>query len=96
MQSSSAATDELHRALVNLYTAIMIYLSKAKTFFEQNSASKSRVLKIECMLIRFIERILKSGLLAMSDIEPYFDAISTAQETVDRCSNMVGMQGRPI
>lgn len=32
----------------------------------------------------------------MSDIEPYFDAIGTAQETVDRCSNMVEMQGKPI
>lgn len=32
----------------------------------------------------------------MSDLESYFDAIGTAQESVDRCSNMVGMQGRPI
>jgi hypothetical protein len=39
---------------------------------------------------------LKSALLARSDIEPYFDAIGIAQETIDRCSNMVEMQGRPI
>lgn len=96
LQSPSRAADELQRALVNLYTSIMIYLSKANSYFEQNSASKFQVLTIECMLIRFIERILKSSLLAMSDIDSYFDAIGTAQETVDRCSNMVGMQGRPI
>ncbi len=40
------------------------------------------------------ERILESGLLAKSDLESYFSAISTAQETVDRCSNLVGMQGQ--
>jgi hypothetical protein len=43
----------------------------------------------------FTVRILKSGLLAKSDIESYFGAIATAQETVDRCSCVVGMQGKP-
>ena len=40
-------------------------------------------------------RRLKSGLLAKSDIESYFGAIATAQVTVDRCSCMIGMQGKP-
>lgn len=56
----------------------MIYLSKAKSYFKQNSVSKIRFLIIEYVLIRFIERFLKSGLLAMSNLESYFDAIGTA------------------
>ena len=44
----------------------------------------------------FIVRRLRSGLLAQSDIESYFDAIAAAQETVDHCSSIVGMQGKPI
>jgi hypothetical protein len=43
----------------------------------------------------FTARILQSGLLAKSDIESYFGAIATAQETVNRCSCIVGMQGKP-
>ena len=39
-QSATRATDELQRALVKLYGAIMIYLSKARSYFEQNTASK--------------------------------------------------------
>lgn len=42
----------------------------------------------------FTERILKSGILAKSDIESYYNAIAIAQEIVDRCSCMIGMQGK--
>lgn len=35
---------------------------------------------------------MKSGLLAQPDLERYFSAISTAQETVDRFTSIVGMQ----
>ena len=37
---------------------------------------------------------MKSALLEKSDIESHFGAIATAQETVDRCSYVVGMQGK--
>jgi hypothetical protein len=40
MQSPSPATDELQRALVDFYAAIMIYLSKAKSYFGQNTTSQ--------------------------------------------------------
>jgi hypothetical protein len=39
--TSSVAARALERALVHLYTAILVYLSKAKSYFEQNSASWS-------------------------------------------------------
>jgi hypothetical protein len=38
-RSTSAAGDELERALIRLYAAIMVYLSKAKSYFDQNFAS---------------------------------------------------------
>jgi len=40
LQSTSPATDELTRALILFYIAIMIYLSKAKSYFNKNSASR--------------------------------------------------------
>lgn len=94
-QSLSSATHELQRALVKLYATIMIYLSKARSYFEQNTASKFLFLMIGYILTRLIERIAKSGLLRLSDIESHFGAIATAQENVDRCTRMVEMQGRP-
>ncbi|KAH8589487.1 hypothetical protein B0O99DRAFT_333678 [Bisporella sp. PMI_857] len=76
LQPSSPVGDELQRALVNLYVAVMVYLSKVKGYFDQNLA----------------KRALKSGLLAISDLETSFSAIAPAQEIVDRCSNIVGMR----
>lgn len=40
LQYQSAAADELERALIKLYAAIMIYLSKAKRYFDENTACK--------------------------------------------------------
>jgi len=40
IQSVSIADDELERALVQFYTAILMYLSKAKEYFQENSASR--------------------------------------------------------
>jgi hypothetical protein len=39
VQSMSTADDELERALIQFYAAILIYLSKAKKYFQENSAS---------------------------------------------------------
>ncbi|KAH7310162.1 hypothetical protein BKA65DRAFT_559174 [Rhexocercosporidium sp. MPI-PUGE-AT-0058] len=78
LQSPSAATNELQRALTKFYAAIMTYLSKARSYFDQNTAA----------------RRLKSGLLPQSGINLSFDAIATAQETVDRCSSMVRTQNQ--
>jgi hypothetical protein len=38
-KSTSAAYEELERAFVKLYAAIMIYLSRARKYFTMNSAS---------------------------------------------------------
>ena len=73
----------------------MIYLLKAKRYFDKNTTCKFDVLIIEYLLTAFIVRRLKSGLLARSDIKSYLDAIATAQETIDRCSSIVRMQDRP-
>lgn len=40
LQSPSAATNELQRALIKFYAAIMTYLSKARSYFDQNTASE--------------------------------------------------------
>ena len=47
LQSISLVTDELKRALVQLYTAILIYLSKVKSYYDQNTAGKYRFLVLK-------------------------------------------------
>ncbi|MCJ1248784.1 hypothetical protein MMC30_006003 [Trapelia coarctata] len=76
LRHESPATDELKRALVQFYAAIMVYLSKVKSYFDQNSA----------------RRILKSGLLSESDLEDHFGRIRTEQATVDHCIVLVDEQ----
>lgn len=66
-QSTSEAAAELERALVKLYAAILIYLSKAKHYIEQGSA----------------KRILKSGTPVESDFDTFLNDIRATQEGVD-------------
>ena len=40
LRHKSSEVDELKRALVQLYVAIMVYLSEVKSYFDQNSASQ--------------------------------------------------------
>ena len=56
LQSPSPATDELQRALVKFYAAIMIYLSKVKSYFEENSASQFGISIVEYILMTFTVR----------------------------------------
>lgn len=94
LTDSSAATNELRKSLVQFYAAILIYLSKVRAYFDQNTACKLiGSLVWNKVLITLVVRILKSGLLGKSDIESYFNTIISTQEIVDRCSSMVGMQG---
>jgi hypothetical protein len=88
----STADDELERALIEFYAAILIYLSKAKNYFQENSASVYLCSTLDYQLIRILERIIKSGLLAKSDLESYFQNIIKMQEIVDRCSALVNMR----
>jgi hypothetical protein len=39
LEQTSKAAEELQRALVTLYTGVLIYLAKAKQYLEQGSAS---------------------------------------------------------
>jgi hypothetical protein len=47
LQSASSVMGELEAALIRLYASIMIYLAKAKRYFEQNSASWYSYSKLE-------------------------------------------------
>ncbi|OBS15059.1 hypothetical protein FPOA_14076 [Fusarium poae] len=71
----SQTAEKLNRALVELYASILAYLAKAKSYYEQNS----------------LKRVLKHGVLASSDLESAFTAISEAQKHVDRCATNFGL-----
>jgi hypothetical protein len=74
--SRSKTAEELSRALVKLYASILAYLAKARSYYEQNS----------------FQRVVKQGVLASSDFESAFTAVSEAQTDVDRCATIFGLQ----
>ena len=65
---TSMASRELEHALVRLYAAIMVYLSKAKGFFEQNS----------------VKRMLKSVMVTSDEFAEYLQTIVTEEQNVER------------
>ena len=47
LQSISLTTDKLRRALVQLYTVILIYLLKVKSYYDQKTAGKYEFLDLK-------------------------------------------------
>ncbi|RDW56499.1 hypothetical protein BP5796_13140 [Coleophoma crateriformis] len=80
LQSTSVAIDELENSLVELYACIILYLSKAKSYFHENTA----------------KRIMKSAIFLQSDFESSLNAIFAAQEKVGRYSKLVERQEQII
>ncbi|RDW58400.1 hypothetical protein BP5796_12330 [Coleophoma crateriformis] len=78
LQSSSPATDEFRKALIKLYAAIIMYLSKVHGYVKQNSAVRGSNI----------------GVLPNPDTDKYFGAVAVAQNVVDYCYTVIGMQGR--
>ena len=89
---SSTAADELRRALVKLYASILEYLIKARAFYKQSTTSESARIQKDQMLIN-LERMLKHGLLASTDLDSAFLAIAEAQKDVDNYDRIFNSQG---
>ena len=49
LRSISLVTDKLKGALVQLYTTILNYLSKVKSYYDQNTADKYRFFSFEIL-----------------------------------------------
>ncbi len=78
LHRTSKAVQELEDALVRLYTAILLYLSEAKEFFEQNSA----------------KRMLKAVVVSEEDFRKLAASIDNEETMVDRCAGLVDSEIR--
>ncbi|WQF77080.1 Putative NACHT nucleoside triphosphatase, P-loop containing nucleoside triphosphate hydrolase [Colletotrichum destructivum] len=75
---STAAAEELRRALVKLYATILTYLAKARSYYRKNTAA----------------RVIKHGVLASADLDSAFTAITEAQQDVTQCSAVFGLEAQ--
>ena len=73
LRHSSSATVKLKEALVGLYAAILLYLSKAKAFFKQSTP----------------KRLLKGVFVAEEEFQELSTKISLESSEVDHCAVMV-------
>lgn len=93
---SSQAADELSRAIVKLYIAILTYLSRATAYCNQNTFSKLVFGNLYCArkTNEHLERILKYGVLVLGDLESSFAAVALAQDVVNRCALVMNLEGK--
>ena len=73
LRQSSPATHKLKEALVSLYAAILVYLCKAKAFFQQSTP----------------KRLVKSVFVAEEEFQELLTNINLEQSEVDRCAMSV-------
>jgi hypothetical protein len=76
LQQNTPVTRSLKEPLIDLYAEIMVYLSKAKHYFETNSA----------------KRVLTSGLLGKSELEDLLVSIGKKEDTVYRFTSFINAQ----
>lgn len=67
LSQASKATQELQNALIRLYTAILLYLAKAKDFIQQSTA----------------ERENKAAFISQEDLETLMTAIDKEESKID-------------
>lgn len=99
LRSPSAAVSEMKRALLTLYTRILIYLAKAKAYFHDNSLRESfipiRVGDVPANISMWMaERSIKNTILINPDFDSHYKAIESAQVTVDQCIAVANVQGK--
>lgn len=78
LQRTSVASKELKEALIRLYAARILYLSKAKSFFEQTS----------------VKRMLKSAVLSQDEFANLSQSIMNEEHNVDRYAALVDAENR--
>lgn len=69
-------TKQLEQAVVQLYASMLLYLAKAKRYFDQNT---------------FV-RVVKSGLLAKSDLYELLDKMDLHEKEAERCATLVEVE----
>ncbi|KAK4692274.1 hypothetical protein P7C71_g4894, partial [Lecanoromycetidae sp. Uapishka_2] len=78
LQRTSEAAQSLQNALVRLYTTILLYLSKAKEFFEHNPA----------------KRLLKAVIVSQEEFETLSKQMESKEAEVDRYAGLVDAEHR--
>ena len=94
------AKDQLSQSLVKVYAAILQYLSKAKRYYDRNTASafiyiffasKYCVMNWSYIVERTVMAMLQT---AESNVKEYLDKISVEEANVDSCIRLMEAEGR--
>lgn len=91
IQKPSVAKDQLTQAIIKLYTAIMKYLCKAKTYYHKNSISTLwRIAHAVSIADNEVARAAVSAVqTAEQGVDRYFKEIRVQQKNVDACTGLV-------
>lgn len=91
--SSSGMAEELRQALLKLYTRILTYLARAKTYIQKTTKSpSSRSNSVRQANLR-LEQLLHSLKGKASELASLFQTVIDAQKHVKRCFQMASAQG---
>jgi hypothetical protein len=94
LQGTSKAAQELDRAVVRLYSSILGYLSQARQYLEQGTASMHTLSTRLWMTPNYLsERTVKSAFFTETQLDSDLDEIQTAEMDADRCMTLVERNG---
>ena len=91
LQKSSVAKDQLTQAIIKLYTAVMKYLCKAKTYYQRSSISTLwRIARAVSIADSEVARAAVSVVqTAEQGIDRYLEEIRVQQKSVGVCRGLV-------
>lgn len=89
------SVQALEEALVRLYASTLVYLARAKQYFEQNTASMFISVHVSSRQLRiFTERVFKSVIKSHEEFEELLLNIDAEQTNVDRHASLVDAESR--
>ena len=91
----STASAQLHNALVRVYTAILVYILRARRYFAQNTASEPTLLSsIGFHADKPTERALGAFRPAKLQTDDYLGEIKNLEEEVEKLTWAMSMECR--
>jgi hypothetical protein len=94
LQGTSKEAKALELAVVKLYARTLVFLSTAKQYLEQGTASTYMVSKTGTLINTLPERIAKNAFLTESDLSSGLNEIQAVEKDVDRCMALVDKIGQ--
>ena len=92
LKHQSLARENLEKALIKLYASILLYLARAKRYFQERTASTLSILYNVTLCTKESARILRSAVSVNEEFESLDKEMGLAESEIDSYAKLVTVE----